>query len=119
VELCRFDSIVSRPCVLVEIDISYRNGRGVDGSATVERWAPKGDGTLSRLDPAFRLGVPDGRADEAAAVVTRFPDLPVRIAPEPELGEVAIVRPDCYVAGRDALGEETRLLDLLAKALEA
>lgn len=104
---------------LAEIDIAYRNGWSVDGSTAVERWAPKGDGTLPGADPAFRLVVPDAHADDAAAAATRFPGLPVRIAPKPGLEEAAIVRPDGYVAGRDAPGEETRLLDLLAEALEA
>ena len=103
---------------LAEIDIAYRNGWGVDDSTAVERWAPRGDGALPGLDPAFRLVVPTPHSDVATAT-TQFPSLPVRMAPEPGRKEVAIVRPDGYVAGRDAPGEETRLLDLLAKALEA
>ena len=104
---------------LAEIDIAYRNGWSVDGSTTVERWAPKGDGTLPGLDPAFSVVIPDAHADDVAVAATRFPGLPVRVAPEPGLEEVAIVRQDGYVAGRAVPGEETRLLDLLAKALEA
>jgi hypothetical protein len=42
----------------------------------------------------------------------------VGVAPEPGLEDATIVRPDGYVAGRGAPGEEARLLDLLAKALE-
>ena len=47
------------------------------------------------------------------------PGLPVRVSPKPGIKEAAIVRPDGYVAGRGAPGEEARLLDLLARALEA
>ena len=104
---------------LSEIDIAYRNGWGIDGSTTVERWTPKGDAALAGPDPAFRLVVPSAHADDAAAAVTRLPGLPVRVAPKPGLEEAAIVRPDGYVAGRGAPGEEARLLDLLARALEA
>jgi hypothetical protein len=104
---------------LAEIDITYRNGWSVDGPTAVERWTPKGDGALPGADPAFRLVVPSAHADDATAAVTRFPGLPVRVAPKPEIKEAAIVRPDGYVAGRGAPGEEVRLLDLLARALEA
>ena len=103
---------------LAEIDITYRGGWSVDGSTAVERWAPKGDGALPGSDPAFRLMVPSACADDAAAAAARFPGLPVRVATKPGLEEAAIVRPDGYVAGRSAAGEEARLLDLLAKALE-
>jgi 2-polyprenyl-6-methoxyphenol hydroxylase-like FAD-dependent oxidoreductase len=48
-----------------------------------------------------------------------LPGLPVRVSPKPGIKEAAIVRPDGYVAGRGAPGEEARLLDLLARALEA
>jgi 2-polyprenyl-6-methoxyphenol hydroxylase-like FAD-dependent oxidoreductase len=104
---------------LAEIDITYRNGWSVDGSTAVERWVPKGDGALPGADPTFRLVVPAAYADNAAAAARRFSDLPVRIAPKPGLEETAIVRPDGYVAGRGTPGDEIRLLDLLAKALEA
>jgi 2-polyprenyl-6-methoxyphenol hydroxylase-like FAD-dependent oxidoreductase len=104
---------------LAEIDIAYRNGWSVDGSTAVERWAPKGDAALLGADPAFRLVVPTAHADDATAVATRFPGLPVRVVPKPGLEEAAIVRPDGYVAGRSAPGEEARLLDLLTRALEA
>jgi hypothetical protein len=104
---------------LAEIDISYRNGWSVDGSSAVKRWAPKGNGALPEADLAFRLMVPSTHADDASAVARRFPGVPVRVATEASLEEAAIVRPDGYVAGRGALGEEGRLLELLAKALEA
>ena len=104
---------------LAEIDIAYRNGWGIDGSTAVERWAPKGDAALPGADLAFRLVVPSAHADDAAAAVTRFPGLPVRVVPKPGLEEAAIVRPDGYIAGRGAAGEEERLLDLLARALAA
>ena len=103
---------------LAEIDITYRSGWSIDGSTAVERWAPKGEGALPAADPAFRLEVPSARADDAAASAAHFPDLPVCVAPKPDLEEAAIVRPDGYVAARSAAGEEARLLDLLAKALE-
>jgi hypothetical protein len=104
---------------LSEIDIVYRNGWGIDGSTAVECWAPNGDGALAGPDSAFRLVVPSAHAGDAAAAVTRFPGLPVRVVPKPGSEGAAIVRPDGYVAGRGAPGEEARLLDLLARALEA
>jgi 2-polyprenyl-6-methoxyphenol hydroxylase-like FAD-dependent oxidoreductase len=104
---------------LAEIDITYRSGWSVDGSTAVERWAPKGDAALPGADPAFRLVVPSAHADDATAVATGLPGLPVRVSPKPGIKEAAIVRPDGYVAGRGAPGEEARLLDLLARALEA
>ena len=104
---------------LAEIDIAYRNGWSVDGSTTGERWAPKGDAALPGADPAFRLVVPSAHADDATAVATGFPGLPVRVSPKPGIKEAAIVRPDGYVAGRGAPGEEARLLGMLARALEA
>ena len=103
---------------LAEIDIVYRNGWSVDGSTAVERWAPKGEGALPGADPSFRLVVPSAHADDAAVAVTRFAGLPVRVAPKLGLEEAAIVRPDGYVAGRGAPGEEMRLLNLLARALK-
>ncbi|MDQ3863014.1 MAG: FAD-dependent monooxygenase, partial [Actinomycetota bacterium] len=102
---------------LAEIDIVYHNGWSIDGSTTVERWAPNGAGALPGADPTFRLVVPAALAGDAATATTRFPSLPVRIAPELGLQEAAMVRPDGYVAGRGAPGEAARLLDLLAKAL--
>jgi 2-polyprenyl-6-methoxyphenol hydroxylase-like FAD-dependent oxidoreductase len=104
---------------LAEIDITYRNGWSAEGSGAVERWAPKGDGALPGADLAFGLMVPSTHAHDASAVARRFPGVPVRVVPKPGLEEIAIVRPDGYVAGRGAVGGEGRLLESLAKTLEA
>ena len=102
---------------LSELDIAYRSGWSVDGSKTVERWAPKGQGALSGLDPALRLVVPEHQAKWAAEGAARFQTLPVVVVPRAHLGYAALVRPDGYVAGRAAPDEHARLLELLARAL--
>ena len=89
----------------------------MDGSKTVERWAPKGQGALSGLDPALRLVVPEHQAKRAAEGAARFQTLPVVVVPRAHLGYAALVRPDGYVAGRAAPDEHARLLELLARAL--
>jgi hypothetical protein len=104
---------------LAEIDIAYQNGWSVDGSTIVERRAPKGDGSLPSLDSVFRLVVSEAQEAWALADAARFPNIPVRVVSRPGVTEAAIVRPDGYVAGRDARGDHVRLLDLLARALEA
>jgi 2-polyprenyl-6-methoxyphenol hydroxylase-like FAD-dependent oxidoreductase len=102
---------------LSELDIAYHSGWSVDGSKTVERWAPKGQGALSGLDPALTLVVPEHQAKRAAEGAARFQTLPVGVVPRAHLGYAALVRPDGYVAGRAAPDEHARLLELLARAL--
>jgi hypothetical protein len=46
-----------------------------------------------------------------------YPEVPVRVVPKRGLAEVAVVRPDGYVAGRGAPEEYAKLLELLARAL--
>jgi 2-polyprenyl-6-methoxyphenol hydroxylase-like FAD-dependent oxidoreductase len=101
---------------LAEIDISYQNGWSVDGS-TVERWAPKGDGSIPSSDPVFRLVVPEAREARALADAARFPNVPVRVVSGPDVKGAVVVRPDGYVAGRSTTGDYPELLDLLARAL--
>jgi 2-polyprenyl-6-methoxyphenol hydroxylase-like FAD-dependent oxidoreductase len=102
---------------LAELDIVYPDGWSVDGSTTVKRWAPEGDGSLPDLDPALRLVVPEGHEEQAVAEATRLSGVPVRVASRSGLGEAAIVRPDGYVAGRGSPDYSARLLGLLAGAL--
>lgn len=102
---------------LAEIDVSYRNGWSVDGSTTVERWAPKHEGVAPDLDPTLRLVVPENQQEQAIADVARFPGIPVHVVPKAGLTEAVIVRPDGYVAGRGAPSDLSRLLGLLARAL--
>lgn len=102
---------------LAEIDVSYRNGWSVDGSTTVERWAPKHEGVAPDLDPALRLVVPESQQEQAIADVARFPGIPVHVVPKVGITEAVIVRPDGYVAGRGAPSDHSRLLGLLARAL--
>ncbi|MDQ3590103.1 MAG: FAD-dependent monooxygenase [Actinomycetota bacterium] len=104
---------------LAQLDIAYRDGWSVDSSTALERWAPKGDGTLPHLDPALRLAVPEGHEKRAIAEVARFPGVPVRVASRSGLEEAEIVRPDGYVAGRGSPDDPARLLGLLARRLEA
>ena len=104
---------------LSELDVAYRAGWSVDGSKTVTRWAPKGQGVLSGLDPALTLVVPEQQGARAAAEATRFRTLPVRVVQRTRLGQAALVRPDGYVAGRVAPEQHPRLLELLARALGA
>jgi hypothetical protein len=101
---------------LAEIDISYQNGWSVDGS-TVERWAPKGDGSIPSSDPVLRLVVPEAREARALADAARFPNVPVRVVSGPDVKGAVVVRPDGYVAGRSTTGDYPELLDLLARAL--
>jgi 2-polyprenyl-6-methoxyphenol hydroxylase-like FAD-dependent oxidoreductase len=101
---------------LAEIDISYQNGWSMDGS-TVERWAPKGDGSIPSSDPTLRLVVPETQETRAATDVARFPNVPVRVISEPDVMGAVVVRPDGYVAGRSTTGDYSELLDLLARAL--
>jgi 2-polyprenyl-6-methoxyphenol hydroxylase-like FAD-dependent oxidoreductase len=103
---------------LAEIDVAYDGGWRVDGS-TAERRVSKRDGALSNLDPALRLVVPEDNEAQAVADAAYFPSIPVRVVPEHGLGAAVLVRPDGYVAGRDARGDHVRLLELLARALEA
>jgi 2-polyprenyl-6-methoxyphenol hydroxylase-like FAD-dependent oxidoreductase len=102
---------------LSELDVAYRAGWSVDGSKTVERWAPKAQGALPGLYPAFTLVVPEDQAKRAAGDVARFSALPVRVVPRAHLAHAALVRPDGYVAGRAAPEQYPRLLELLARAL--
>jgi 2-polyprenyl-6-methoxyphenol hydroxylase-like FAD-dependent oxidoreductase len=102
---------------LAQLDIGYRDGWSVDGSTTVKRWAPEGDGSLPDLDPALKLVVPEGHEKQAIAEATRFSGVPVRVASRSGLGEAAVVRPDGYVAGRGSPDDPSRLLGLLARAL--
>jgi 2-polyprenyl-6-methoxyphenol hydroxylase-like FAD-dependent oxidoreductase len=104
---------------LSELDVSYRAGWSVDGSKTVERWAPKGQGVLSGLDPTLTLVVPEQQGTRAAEEAARFRTLPVRVVQRTRLGHAALVRPDGYVAGRVAPEQHPRLLELLARALGA
>ena len=91
----------------------------MDGSKTVERWAPKGQGMLSGLDPALTLVVPEHEGTRAAEEAARFRTLPVRVVQRTRLEHAALVRPDGYVAGRGAPDQHARLLELLARALGA
>jgi hypothetical protein len=102
---------------LSELDVAYPAGWGVDGSKTVERWAPKGQGVLPDLDPSLALVVSGHQGRRAAEDVARFPTLPVRVVPRAHLAHAALVRPDGYVAGRAAPDQHARLLELLARAL--
>ena len=102
---------------LSELDVAYRAGWSVDGSKTVERWAPKGQGVLSGLDPALTLVVPEHEGTRAAEEAARFRTLPVRVVQRTRVEHAALVRPDGYVAGRDAPDQHPRLLELLARAL--
>jgi 2-polyprenyl-6-methoxyphenol hydroxylase-like FAD-dependent oxidoreductase len=104
---------------LSELDVSYRAGWSVDGSKTVERWAPKGQGVLSGLDPTLTLVVTEQQGTRAAEEAARFRTLPVRVVQRTRLGHAALVRPDGYVAGRVAPEQHPRLLELLARALGA
>ena len=58
---------------LAELDIIYHDGWSVDGSTVVERWAPKGDGAVPDLKPAFRLVISKGHESQATAVTARYP----------------------------------------------
>src|SRR5215210_5685337 len=49
---------------LSELDVAYRDGWSVDGSKTVERWAPKGQGALSGLPPPWRSWSPSTKGHE-------------------------------------------------------
>jgi 2-polyprenyl-6-methoxyphenol hydroxylase-like FAD-dependent oxidoreductase len=102
---------------LSELDVAYRAGWSVDGSKTVERWAPKGQGVLSGLNPGLTLVVPEQQGTRAAEEAARFRNLPVRVVPRAHLAHAALVRPDGYVAGRAAPNQHARLLELLARAL--
>ncbi len=102
---------------LAELDITYRDGWSVDGSTTVKRWDPEGDGSLPVLDPAFRFVVPKDYEERAIAEATRFLGVPVRVESSGGSSEAAIVRPDGYVAGRGSAEDPSRLLGLLARAL--
>lgn len=102
---------------LAELDISYQNGWSIDGSTTVERWASKGDSSLSNLDPVLKLVVPEAQEAQAVVDAARFADVPVRVVPRPDVAETVVVRPDGYVAGRSNKGDHARLLDLLARSL--
>jgi 2-polyprenyl-6-methoxyphenol hydroxylase-like FAD-dependent oxidoreductase len=104
---------------LSELDVAYRAGWSVDGSKTVERWAPKRQGVLPGLDPALTLVVPEHQEKRATANVGRFRNIPVRVVPRVHLAHAALVRPDGYVAGRAAPNQHARLLELLARALGA
>jgi 2-polyprenyl-6-methoxyphenol hydroxylase-like FAD-dependent oxidoreductase len=104
---------------LAQTGIAYRDGWSVDGSTALQRWAPKGDGTLPDLDPALRLVVPECHEKRAMAEAARFPGVPVRVASRSGLKEAAIVRPDGYVAGRGSPDDAARLLGLLVRMLEA
>src|SRR5215218_9665309 len=102
---------------LSELDVAYPAGWSVDGSKKVERWAPKGQGVLSGLDPALALLVPEHQEKRAAEDAARFRTLPVRVVPRSHLGHAALLRPDGYVAGRAAPDQHAQLLELLARAL--
>src|SRR5215212_8024556 len=102
---------------LSELDVAYPAGWSVDGSKRVERWAPKGQGVLSGLDPALALLVPEHQEKRAAEDAARFRTLPVRVVPRSHLGHAALLRPDGYVAGRAAPDQHAQLLELLARAL--
>jgi hypothetical protein len=102
---------------LSELDVAYRAGWSVDGSKTVERWIPNGQGALPGLDPALALVVPEHQGRQAAEEAARFRTLPVHVVPRSHLGHAALVRPDGYVAGRAAPDQHARLLELLAQAL--
>ena len=104
---------------LSELDVSYRAGWRVDGAKTVERWSTKGYGAIRDLDPAFRLVVPQVQQEQAAADIARFGGLPVRVVPQADLAQTTLVRPDGYVAGHAAPGQQARLLGLLARVLRA
>jgi 2-polyprenyl-6-methoxyphenol hydroxylase-like FAD-dependent oxidoreductase len=104
---------------LSELDVSYRSGWRVDGSKTVERWATKGSGAIRDLDPAFRLVVPQAQQRQAAEDVARFGALPVRVVAQTNPAQATLLRPDGYVAGREAPGQHARLLGLLERALGA
>src|SRR5215210_6196104 len=49
---------------LSELDVAYRAGWSVDGSKSVERWAPKGQGALSGLPPPWRSWSPSTKGHE-------------------------------------------------------
>ena len=102
---------------LAELDIAYRNGWSLDGSTTVERWAPKGDGLFPSLDPSLRLVVPEAQQPLAIADFARFPNVPVRVVSRPGVDRAVIVRPDGYVAGGSTTSAHAKLLDLLVRAL--
>ncbi|MCA1730725.1 MAG: FAD-dependent monooxygenase [Actinobacteria bacterium] len=102
---------------LAEIDISYQNGWSIDDSTTVERWAPKGEGSIPSSDPALRLVVPEAQEARAATDAARFPNVPVRVVPRSDVAGAVVVRPDGYVAGRSTTSDYAALLDLLARAL--
>jgi 2-polyprenyl-6-methoxyphenol hydroxylase-like FAD-dependent oxidoreductase len=102
---------------LAELDIIYADGWSVDGSTRLERLVPQGGGALGEPDPALRLLVPGGLEAQAVAAVRDYPEVPVRVVPKGGLAEVAMVRPDGYVAGRGAPEEYSKLLELLARAL--
>ena len=103
---------------LAELDLVYRDGWSIDGSTTVERFAPTGDGSLAQPDPAFVLVIPEGYETHAMMAASRFSALPVRLASRPGLEEAAMVRPDGYVAGRGSADDARLLLGFLARALE-
>jgi len=104
---------------LAELDLVYGDGWSVDGSTTVERFAPKGACGPARPDSAFTLVVPEGYETRATMAASRLPAVPVRIESKPGLEKCALVRPDGYVAGRGSPDDARRLLGLLARALEA
>jgi hypothetical protein len=102
---------------LAELDIAYADGWSVDGSTRLERLVPQGGGALGDPDPALRLLVPGGLEARAVAAVRDYPEVPVRVVPKGGLAEVAVVRPDGYVAGRGAPEEYAKLVELLARTL--
>ena len=103
---------------LAELDIAYADGWSVDGSTRLERLVPQGGGALEDPDPALRLLVPGDLEARAVAAVRDYPEVPGRVVPKRGLAEVAVVRPDGYVAGRGAPEEYAKLLELLARALD-
>jgi 2-polyprenyl-6-methoxyphenol hydroxylase-like FAD-dependent oxidoreductase len=102
---------------LAGLDVAYADGWSVDDSPRLDRLAPHDDGALGDPDPKFRLLVPESLEARAIAAVRDYPQVPVRVVAKRGLAEVAVVRPDGYVAGRGAPEEYAKLVELLARTL--
>jgi 2-polyprenyl-6-methoxyphenol hydroxylase-like FAD-dependent oxidoreductase len=102
---------------LAGLDVAYADGWSVDGSTRLERLVPQGGGALGDPDPALRLLVPESLEARAIAAVRDYPEIPVRVVAKRGPVEVALVRPDGYVAGHAAPEEYAKLVQLLARAL--
>jgi hypothetical protein len=102
---------------LSQLDVAYPDGWRVDQSTAVERLIPSTQVGVGNALIAFRLVVPVGFGEQAAAEAALFPTLPIQVEERHGSGEALLVRPDGYVAGRGSVGDVARLLASLGAAL--